>query len=255
MTRLSFKYVLSDNQGKILKTSKQFNFSLSHYIYALYKRVLACNTKTIDEYYRLLKLAINSKNCGYIYWLFTSKNNPTNHKVKQLQESCFALLQAFGYFAFEDILQTAPAFISYIAKTGGKRGKLFLSCPNGTSGMSFHKSVNHSAPKHPFKKLYMTSFRVNNANYSIVQNDGTYILDVIDPEFEQCHDLRGYIESTDEKEKRFIDGLSERRNIVITRNIEGISFDIVLSKYEGQELNEDSYTDGKILISTRIREH
>lgn len=50
----------------------------------------------------------------------------------------------------------------------------------------------------------MTSFMVNNTNFSIVQNDGTYILSIVDPDFEQCEDLRGYIDFMDEKEKDFL---------------------------------------------------
>ena len=96
---------------------------------------------------------------------------------------------------------------------------------------------------------------VNNTNFSIVQNDGTYILSIVDPDFEQCEDLRGYIDFMDEKEKRFLDRLESQGNIVIKRNLDGVSFNITLSRYRGQELEEDSYTDGKILISTSMHEH
>lgn len=251
MTRLSFRYVLTNNQGKIIKESKQFNFSLSHYIYALYKRILTCEAKTTDECYRLLKLAISSKNYGNIYRVFTSNGKSED----ELETSCFTLLRAFGYFAFEDILRTKPTFISYKTDPSCKKGNIFLSCPNGISGMSFHKSVRCQVPVHPFKKLYMTSFMVNNTNFSIVQNDGTYILSIVDPDFEQCEDLRGYIDFMDEKEKRFLDRLESQGNIVIKRNLDGVSFNITLSRYRGQELEEDSYTDGKILISTSMHEH
>lgn len=103
MKKLNFNYILTDQQGRVLKNG-HIKYSISHFIYALYQKNYT--TSPASMFWRSFNNALN--NIGLVAFAFV------NHTPQALNSSSrvgiIKLLHAFGYFAFYDITGTYPIF-------------------------------------------------------------------------------------------------------------------------------------------------
>lgn len=245
MKKLNFDYTLYDVSGAILK-SGHINYSISHFIYALYQKIYAYQKKQIPPYiptpqdfWDSFRKALDEKQTGNVFFAFA--NNQPQFLNRSTRVGILRIMQSFGYFAMHDITGTYPIFNKV-------NGRVFLEDTCSNYGMSFHFNNPAKSPKHSYSKLFMSTFDTpNNGNMSLVNQQNTFKLKIIDPVGSgQKNDeaIREYLGN-----KRIIlDDLQATKEFYV--NFDFASFKVSVSKTPIYELNDklDSFTDNEIYI-------
>lgn len=245
MKKLNFDYNLYNKNGKWLQKG-HINYSISHFIYVQYQKTyLQYTGKTIptpQHFWNNFKDAINEKNKGNMFFAFTQNQPQMLNKTSK--SGAMQIMHAFGYFAFHDITGTYPFFTRR-----GNHGRVFLEEPSSQSGMSFHFGIPQKQPTQSYSKLFMATFE-QNGNYSLVNEQGTFLLRIVDPIGDKRTDDIAAKSYLDNKNKVLEDLNGIKEFSVKTKNV---NLTIYISKEPIAEFDGklDSYTDGEIYIYVR----
>lgn len=245
MKRINFDYKVYQQNGIVL-TGGHFNYSLSHYIYALYQSQLALGDNP-SHFWSSLKKALSSINIGNLYFLFTDEGHLYGGP---LESGAKALLHAMGYFAFGDIIKAKPTFV-YRPLHG--KNRLCLSDQNAYSGMVFLKNKPVYSP---FQRVYAASFEVNNHEPSLLFDDKTFHLNILDPEYSPTISWREDVKEVLAKEQAVLERLKANggcEKIEWKTHYGTVRIAFSLSKPEIED-DEYSFSDGKITVFAAIEE-
>ena len=240
MKKLNFDYNLYDANGVLLQKG-HINYSISHFIYVQYQKTyLRYAGKTMpspQHFWNNFNATLNIKNTGNMFFAFV--NNQPQFLNKTSKVGAMQIMQAFGYFAFCDIVGAYPIFVR-------SNKRVYLEEPSSHSGMSFHFDIPQKQPTKAYHKLFMSTF-VSNGTMSLVNEQGTFSLKIVDPTGSKGIDDTAAKSYFDNKNK-VLEDLNGTKEFSVKN--ENINLTVYISKTPIDELDErlDGYTDGEIYI-------
>ena len=214
MKRISITYYYYYNNQI---TTKHINYSLSHYISALYKiqRMRKWNMP-VKVFWRGFKALINN-NLQQV--LFVKQGASLLNKMQ-----LFNCLHAFGYFIFHDLFPNSNPIKHPLIN------KRFILC-DYNHAMSFHYDASSSKYKYNYNgKHCKASFSYNSTTQTINIVNNSYVIDVIDPTMKSKNTINyeKALEDYNSYHKTLVDYIREIGEYVIVNNKE-MGIKIVLS--------------------------
>ena len=170
MKKLNCDYTVTNINGVIINKG-HFNYSLSHYIYALYQKnfLYSSNVKPSlfwDSFGESLQ------NISLVAFAFV--NNTPQILNKKTKVGVAKMMHAFGYFAFKDIGANDPLFIK------NNRNRVYLVDSINSAAMSFGYKIPNKKPTNNYARLYMATFD-SYSNKELINKNGTFKLKIVDP--------------------------------------------------------------------------
>lgn len=235
MRRLKIDYTVYNFNGGVQK-SGHINYSLSHFIYALFQKNYIKNISA-HSFWSSLNNVLTNASMGLVYYAFM-QNNPSI-LTKALKKGIFNLMHSFGYFVFHDICGTYPIFVKLSSR-------VYVVDIFRNQAMSFHFSLPSKKISNPFNSLYMTTFVVGQ-NMSLLHAKDTFKLKIVDPVSSGQTD-NSYIKEYNMKKDEVLLDLIDSKEFIVKFNSLSLKITISLDPLKQARDEGNLFSDGEILI-------
>lgn len=225
MKKLSCYYEVVNTTG-VLLTNGNFNYSLSHYMFALFQSQ-NFNLPT-NKIYSNFQNILNSTWMGSLCLVFANQA-PVSILTDKMRIATMQLLHSFGYFALKDMGYQSLSFVnrnqksSFINKNHTNRTYLFGVKNSQTVAMTFHFTIPNQKLKQICSNMFMTKYIPSKGN-TLIHNQSKFKIKIVDPveeglvrskeienmHFEQTERIRKWIGMSGREFVRIFDNIKIR---------------------------------------------